>query len=149
MYKSFIRPSLEYGNTLWDNIDLDLEKKLEKIQKECLRIITGLTRSCSLNKLYSESGIETLASRRNRQKLCMFYKIENGRTPQTLKEKLPLTVQNRNSYSVRSKETYTSINGRAILYYNSYFPSTIRAWNAYQPLGHGMHYHLKLGTPRH
>ena len=56
MYTGFIRPLVEYGDMIWDNINLNQASRLETIQKECLRAITGLTRSVSTELLYLESG---------------------------------------------------------------------------------------------
>ena len=85
MHKSFIRPCLEYGDITWNNIDLELRSKLQDIQKDSLRTITGLTRSCSSHNVYTESGLQTLSS-------CFFYKIRNDLTLQTLHQKLPATI---------------------------------------------------------
>ena len=44
------------------------KKKLEKIQLEAARIVTGTTRSVTLNNLYRETGWLTLSDRRLYQK---------------------------------------------------------------------------------
>ena len=75
LYKTFIRPTLEYADIVWDNITQADEQVLEKIQIEAARIITGATRLVSLNNLYKESGLETLKSRRRQHKLVHFYKM--------------------------------------------------------------------------
>ena len=129
MYKSFIRPSLEYGDIIWNNLDLDRINQLESVQKECIRVITGLTRSCTLHNLYSESGFQPLSSRRKNHKLCMFYKIKNGLVPEFLLNKLPPMAATRNHYNVRHRDLFTPIRCNTKLYRNSFFPSTVREWN--------------------
>ena len=42
LYISFIRPTLEYGNLLWDNCRDDQAKLLESTQLDAARIITAL-----------------------------------------------------------------------------------------------------------
>ena len=78
MYISFIRPVLEYSDSVWDNCSTETKKQLDAVQVEAARIITKL---CSINKLFSDIGWDSLQSRRNKHKLVIFYKILNGLTP--------------------------------------------------------------------
>ena len=64
IYISFIRPLLEYAYIVWDNFNQTEVYELEKIQHEAARIVTGATELVSINALLSETGWETLASRR-------------------------------------------------------------------------------------
>jgi hypothetical protein len=50
-------------------------EKLEKIQLEAARIVTGLTKFASKDSLYFETGWETLVNRRETRKLTTFYKM--------------------------------------------------------------------------
>jgi len=56
IYSVYIRPLLEYADTVWDNITIAQSETIEKLQLECLRIITGLPRYCSSSILYNETG---------------------------------------------------------------------------------------------
>jgi hypothetical protein len=58
--------------------------KIEQIQHEAARIITGLPKCSSLESLYFETGWEPLHSHRRRRKLNMFYKIRNNNAPSYL-----------------------------------------------------------------
>ena len=40
-YISFIRPLMEYADVIWDNQKLNLINKLENIQLDAARIVTG------------------------------------------------------------------------------------------------------------
>ena len=60
------------------------KKNLDKIQIEAARIVTGITRSASINKIYKETEWLTLENRRKYQKLILIYKIINGLTPEYL-----------------------------------------------------------------
>ena len=73
VYISFIRPTLEYGDTLWDNCTLYEKRELDKIQNEAARIVTGTTALVSLQSLYDEVGCESLQCRRSNHKLCLFF----------------------------------------------------------------------------
>ena len=55
LYLSYIRPILEYADVVWDNQNQALINKLENVQYEAARIVTGGTRLTSLNKLTEET----------------------------------------------------------------------------------------------
>lgn len=129
IYFSFIRPLLEYADVVWDNCTQYEANELEKIQIEAARIVTGATRLVSLNLLYTETGWDTLACRRNKHKLIMFYKMYNGLVPAYLSSLIPPTVGANVSYSLRNPNNLQTIHCHSQLYYNSFLPSAIRTWN--------------------
>ena len=57
---TYIRSLLEYANIIWDNCSIENKRNLESIQIEAARIITGATKLCSIQKLYDDTGIQTL-----------------------------------------------------------------------------------------
>ena len=123
----FIRPILEYEDVLWDNCSQ--YEKLDKIQNEAARIATGATKLVSLNALYNEIHWENLEERRKKHKLTLFHKIKSNICPNYLSSLVPQTVQNRSRYNFRNSNDLDPINARTTLYYNSFLPSFIRAWN--------------------
>ena len=76
IYFSFIRPVIEYSDVVWDNCTLYEANELEKIQLEAACIVTGAKKLVSIDPLYTETGWEILASRRNKHKLQLFYKMQ-------------------------------------------------------------------------
>ena len=81
IYIAFIRPLLEYGDSIWDNCtQAEKNNELEKIQNEAARIATGATKLVSINKLYKEICWESLQKRRHEDKLPLFYKMYNLNT---------------------------------------------------------------------
>ena len=72
IYFSFIRPVIEYSNVVWDNCTPYEANELEKIQREAARIVTGASKLVSIESLYTETGWETLASRRKKNINCNF-----------------------------------------------------------------------------
>lgn len=64
IFISFIRPSLEYGDVVWDNCKQEQSNLLESVQIEAGRIITRLRRTSSKQNLYNELGWETLSDRK-------------------------------------------------------------------------------------
>ena len=65
-YISFIRPVLEYASIVWDGCTVEQRNSLEKLQNEIARIVTGLTKSVSSDRLYNECGCQPLYIRRTR-----------------------------------------------------------------------------------
>jgi hypothetical protein len=56
IYLTFIRPLLEYFCEVWDNCSQTDNCRLEKLQLEVARIVTGLTVYSSRDSLYQEMG---------------------------------------------------------------------------------------------
>ena len=71
IYVSYVLPIIEYSSVVWDNCSDQDAYALEKLQNEAARIVTGLTRSVSLDKLYRECGWVALSERRKNQKLYL------------------------------------------------------------------------------
>ena len=131
IYKTYIRSIMEYCSVIWDNCTITQSDELELLQRECIRIITGLPRFCSVVKLYAESGLEPLAQRRYRQRLILLHKSMYGLAPSYLYSELPIL---RTDPSVRNdRHNYIFDNlGRPNdpnYYLNSFFPKTTRQWN--------------------
>ena len=103
IYTLFIRPLLEYFNVVWDNCTQYESNDLEKIQNEAARIVTGATKLTSLQSLHIETGWESLASRRQKSKLVLFYKMQNEMTPEYLSSLAPPTVGSTTRYRLRNK----------------------------------------------
>jgi hypothetical protein len=55
---------------VWDNCSQTDNDRLENLQLEAARIVTGLTAYSSRDSLYQETGWEKLSSRQERKKLC-------------------------------------------------------------------------------
>jgi hypothetical protein len=71
----YIRPIFEYACEIWDNCGVCYSTKLEQLQLDAARIVTGLPIFTKTDKLYSETGWTTLSSRRHNRKLQLFYNI--------------------------------------------------------------------------
>ena len=64
IYLSYVRLILEYSSIVWDGCTVVSSNSIEKLQNQAARIVTGLTRSVSLENLYKECGWEALSERR-------------------------------------------------------------------------------------
>ena len=129
IYLSFIRPLLEYADVVWDNCTQYEVDELEKIQIEAARIVTGATKLVSIDSLYTETGWETLSSRRLNHKLLLFFKMKSGLCPTYLSSLVPPSVGNNTVYSLRNANDIQTPQTNTQLYYNSFLPSVVRLWN--------------------
>ena len=129
IYISFVRPTLEYANIVWDNCTQYETNAIERIQIEAARIVTGATRLVSLDMLSKETGWESLRDRRYKHKMCQFYKMINDLTPTYLTSLVPSTVENTSAYNLRDSHNIRPLLTRTQLYYKSFLPSCIREWN--------------------
>ena len=61
IYKSFVRPHLDYGDVIYDQPNNSrLSDKTESVQYNAALAITGAIRGTSKDKLYQELGLESL-----------------------------------------------------------------------------------------
>ena len=64
IYKSFIRPHLDYDDTIYDQAyNASFHQKLELLQYKACLAITGAIRGTSREKLYEKLGLEPLQVR--------------------------------------------------------------------------------------
>ena len=129
LYLTFIRPLLEYGDIIWDNCSIENKRNLENNQLDAARILTGATELCSTQKLYNDTGLELLNSRRSKHKLCQLYKMINNLTPHYLQQLLPQRVQHQSRYSLRNINNFSIPGARTTLHFYSFLLSTLRQWN--------------------
>ena len=65
IYKSFIRPHLDYGNFIYDRPNNNsFNENIEAVQYNAALAITGTIKEKSRDILYQELGLESLSSRR-------------------------------------------------------------------------------------
>ena len=148
-YLALIRSSLEYSSVVWDpHLQKDIEK-LEKIQRQAARFITGdyssRDQGC-VTRMLKDLAIPLLQDRRKANRLVFFYKVVEGQVPA-----LPChdyLTQIRNKRQIKSKQftdcitqniidkqaTYNSkcfkpIQCNSVLFRNSFFPRTVIDWN--------------------
>ena len=77
LYKTLIRPHLEYGNAIWGpHFTLD-QKAVERVQRRATRIIPSI-RDLPYEERLRELDLPSLAYRRRRGDMIQTYKIING-----------------------------------------------------------------------
>ena len=95
IYKSFIRPHLDYGDIICDQAYNALfHQKLNSIRYNAALAITGAIRGTSKEKLYNELDLKTLKKRRWYRKLCCLFKIFRYKCPKYLFNIIPISVSN-------------------------------------------------------
>ena len=124
-----MRPLLEYSSLVWDNCAIYEKECLEKMQYEAARVVTGLTRSVSINRLLIEVGWIPLSKRREMQKLILIYRQNHNSLPQYICEQMPPTIEQTTNYPLRNRHNYVTIPRRLSIYSKSTIPSSIDLWN--------------------
>ncbi|MEW8185640.1 MAG: reverse transcriptase family protein [Candidatus Thiodiazotropha endolucinida] len=129
IYTSFIRPLLEYSDSIWDNLNQEEINLVESVHTEAARIVSGATKLCNIDRLLSDLSWEPLHKRRRKHRLILFYKMINHLTPDILSDLVPPYVRESNPYSLRNSNDIQTIHARTNLYFNSFLPATVRDWN--------------------
>ena len=128
LYKSLIRPVMEYADVIWDGCSEYESNILEGIQYEAARVVTGAIKGTSKGRLLNELCWEDLKTRRYLHKMFFLYKIINLLTPSYLRDILPLQVSERSAeYSLRSN--IISIPFKTERLMKSFYLSSITDWN--------------------
>ena len=131
IYKSFIRPHLDYGDTIYDHpINDSFCKKLESVPYNAALDITGTIKGTSGEKLYKELGLESLKLRRKLRCLCNVYKTNTTGLPIYPFRLLPNTVH---TYQTRTMNNVTKYQCGTEAFKSSFFLWTITEWNSLDP----------------
>ena len=129
IYLCYVLPIFEYSSIVWDNFTVQDSSTLDKLQNEAARIVTGLTRSVSLENLYRECGWVPLTIRRNEQKLAFMYKAVNGEIPEYISDLIPPFVRDVTNYPLRNNNNLTIPFTRTETSRKSCIPS-VSLWNS-------------------
>ena len=78
-YKSLIRPQLEFASSVWAPWQQSLINKIEQTQRRAVRYVTSDYNPFNSVSLHiSNLKWDTLEDRRNKSRLCMFYKMAHN-----------------------------------------------------------------------
>ena len=82
IYKSFIRPNLDNGETIYDQTyNTSFHQRLESLQYNAVLAITGAFRGTSKEKRYNELGLKSVQNRRWYRKRSFSYKVIANQSP--------------------------------------------------------------------
>lgn len=127
LYKTLVRPKLEYSCSIWDPGQANLTNLLESLQNRAARfILSNYARHASISSMKLTLGLPDLAVCRKFMRLCLFHKIYY--TNPVLKDELflpPSYISPRNDHQMkvgipRCKSNY---------YFYSFIPRTAADWN--------------------
>ena len=129
MYKSFVRPHLDYGDVIYDQPNSSsLSDKIKSVQHNAVLSITGAIRGTSKEKLYQELGLESLRNRRWLRRMSYLYEIILTKLPPYLYDLIPPLQR-----SHRYPGSFKTLRCRTELFRNSLLPFTINEWNKLDP----------------
>ena len=127
IYKSFIRPHLDYRDVVYDQPHNETFcSKLKSVQYDAALAITGVIHRTSQTKLYVELGLKSLKARRLFRRLCCFHKFKYYGLPPYL---FQLILHQSHFYNTHNSEDIPTYHCRTDSFDNSFFPCTICEWN--------------------
>ena len=128
IYKSFIRPHLDYGDIVyaWASNEL-FHSSPESLQYSAAIAITGAIRGTSSEKLFQELGLDTLKWWRCMRKLCLFYKSIKEKSPTYLYQLMQTTISTILQKVFKKVAMFFQDNSK--LFKNYFFPAVIMEWN--------------------
>ena len=107
IYKSFVRPHIDYGDIIYDQPNNDsFCNMIERVQYNAALAITGAIKGTSQLKIYKEFGLESLKFRRWFTRLRFFYKLRSTQTPKYLCNFIPLGICIYNTRNQDQIDTY-------------------------------------------
>ena len=131
IYISHIRSVLEYCDVVWDGCTAAQALTLERLQRDIMRIITGLPTYCRLDYLYSDCGLPPLAERRREHCILLLFKsvvLKQGpRYFSLLAPPLMNDPSVRNNRHIKTFSPYPVT--RSATFLQTFFPKTTSDWN--------------------
>ena len=127
-YKGLVHPVLDYGSSVWDPPGVVLQEELESVQKRAARFVTGNYNyeTGSMTGILGQLKWESLKKRRKDNRLILLYKGLKGKASVPTDDLISKTRRCRNQHSMAFQTPIANTD----VYKGSFFPQTIRDWNA-------------------
>jgi hypothetical protein len=129
LYKSMVRPLLEYGSVIYDGSAECHLQRLENVQRQAALTCTGAYKHTKHENLLNELGWPPLSNRRKQQRLNTMFKIQKGLAPPYLTDMCPPLTKDRTPYNLRSGCNITTPQSKTTVFQKSFFPQSIDDWN--------------------
>ena len=146
IYKTMIRPMLEYGSAIIDNCSTNDKVKLEHVH--CATYSSTYMHRCHAahrNKIaFGFLGWEDLSSHRKVIKIVSFYKIVNNLAPAYLTRNLEFNDNVRYSLRTSNYQQIKPKHCRLTTYKNSFFPECTKIWNSLPENVKKIRHHLHI-----
>lgn len=128
-YKTYIRPLLEYVAPVWDPYMQTNIHKLERVQRKAVRFIfNSYSWRTSPSSLLQAANLETLETRRHRDRLKLFYLIYHDKLG--IDKTNYITAMDRRPTGSYHEKKVTEFSCRTNVFKCSFFPQTITSWNS-------------------
>ena len=128
IYFAFIQCSIMYASVVWAGTFESDIAKLEKIQVDGMRLITGAMSRSNINGIYIETGYPTFKERLTQNVSIMIYKIVHGIAPAYLQSLIRAGTSG-SRYNLRNKPALKVPFARLETYKKSFFPFSSDLWN--------------------
>ena len=138
LYKSEVRPIVEYYSHIWGGSPPSVLKLIDGIQKKAIKLI---------NKTSLTKDLQTLSHRRSVSSLCLFYKYYNNRSSLELQGCIPPPMVFRRNTRLSSNSHAFCVEipkSKTELFASSFFPRTASLWNKLPQQAFPSNYNLQL-----
>ena len=132
MYFAFVRPILEYGDVVWAGAHDCHLVKLDRLQLEAMRIVTGAPNKSNIANLYNDLNWELLSDRRDRHSLIIMFKMVKNLVPTYLCNLKPTQAGDSHEYNLRNNSDLSIPFCRTQCMKKSFLPCTVKLWNSLQ-----------------
>ncbi|XP_072023008.1 uncharacterized protein [Amphiura filiformis] len=125
-YNTFVRPVVEYASCVWNHTTKRNITNFESVQRSAARyIMNDYSRESSVTSMLNYLGWESLQQRRAISRATMMYRIVNHLIDIPDSQLIPSNTITRGN----SQRFHVPFSRTALLQ-GSFFPDTIRQWNA-------------------
>ena len=128
LYKTLVRPILEYAAVIWDPTSKSASNSLESVQHFALKL-SSKSWSSNYSSLLTSFKIPTLLHRRKCAKIIVIHKSKSGLS-HSINSPLRPALTPLHLTRQFSPLNFQPIFCRTSSYYNSFYPSAIKIWNS-------------------
>ena len=102
LYITLVRPILECGCSIWENLSRSDSQILELVQNEAAGVVVGAMKATNIGRLHTELGWPSLATRRNFLGCFLFHKVTQGKCSEHIKDIAPVPINMKLRYNLGS-----------------------------------------------